>query len=191
MKKLVLASVSPRRKEILQMVGFTFRIAKSNIDEKFNPRLQAKGQAEFLSRQKAEAVAERYVDAIVIGVDEVISLGGEVLGKPTSPEQAKKMLSRLSGKAHLAITAFTIIDSSTKKSVTKSVETKVYMKYINRKEIEWYIRTGEPFDKSGGYAIQGKGSVFIEKIEGDYFNVVGLPIFELVEELKKFDITLF
>ena len=190
MKKLVLASESPRRRELLEMIGLSFRVAKSNVEEKFNPRLRARGQAEYLSLQKAQAVAERFVDAIIIGVDEVVTIDSDVLGKPDNNESARRMLEKLQGRVHRVITAYTIIDSATKRTLTESVETKVYMRRISRKEMEWYIATGEPFDKAGGYGIQGKGSVFIEKIEGDYFTVVGLPISSLILSLRKFGVSL-
>ena len=191
MKKLVLASESPRRHEILTMVGLSFRIAKSNISEKFNPRFSPRSQAEDLSRQKAEAVAVRYRNAVIIGADTIVSLDNELFGKPESSQIAKAMLTKLQGKTHRVITGFTILDTDLRKSVTKSVETKVTMKSMSKKEIEWYILTKEPMDKAGAYAIQGKGSVFIEKIDGDYFNVVGLPIASLLEELNKFEIRLY
>ena len=190
MKKLVLASESPRRRELLEMIGLSFRVAKSNVEEKFNPRLRARGQAEYLSLQKAQAVAERFVDAIIIGVDEVVTIDSDVLGKPDNNESARRMLEKLQGRVHRVITPYTIIDSPTKRTVTESVETKVYVRRISRKEMEWYIATGEPFDKAGGYGIQGKGSVFIEKIEGDYFTVVGLPISSLILSLRKFGVSL-
>ena len=112
------------------------------------------------------------------------------MGKPDNNESARRMLEKLQGRVHRVITAYTIIDSATKRTLTESVETKVYMRRISRKEMEWYIATGEPFDKAGGYGIQGKGSVFIEKIEGDYFTVVGLPISSLILSLRKFGVSL-
>lgn len=190
MRKLILASQSPRRKEILSMVGLSFRVAKSNIDEKLNPRLGPISQAEELSMQKAQAVAKRYTDAIIIGADTIVSLGNEIFGKGETTTNSKRILSKLQGRTHSVITGFTIIDTATKKSITKSVETKVTIKKMSKKEIEWYVATKEPMDKAGAYAIQGKGSIFVERIEGDYFNVVGLPIASMTEELKKFDINL-
>ena len=188
MRKLVLASTSPRRKQILEQIGLSFRVAKSNVVEKLNPRLTPKGQAEDLSRQKAEAVAKRFVDAVILGADQVISLDNETFGKPQGTMDAKRMLFRMQGRQHSVITAFTIIDTTMKKSVTKSVETKVTMKHMNKRDIEWYVGTKEPFGRAGAYSIQGIGAVFIEKIEGDYFNVVGLPIATVFDELKKFNI---
>jgi septum formation protein len=190
MKKLVLASTSPRRKEILEMVGFSFRTTKSNVIEKFNPRLSPRGQAESLSQQKAEAVAERYKDAIIIASDTVVAIDNESIGKPEDVADAKRLLRKLHGRIHSVYTAFTIIDIATKKTVTKSVQTKVSIRKMTPREIDWYVASGEPMDKAGAYAIQGRGAIFIEKIEGDYFNVVGLPIASLIEELKKFGIYL-
>jgi septum formation protein len=188
MKKLVLASTSPRRKELLEMVGLTFRTAKSNVDEVFNPRLSPKGQAESLSQQKAQAVANRYSDAIVLGADTIVSLGNEQFEKGENRENSTRLLQKLQGKTNLVTTSFTIIDTAANKSVTKSVETKVTLKKMSKKEIAWYVKTKEPFDKAGAYAAQGKGSLFIERIEGDYFNVVGLPISAVIDELKKFGV---
>ena len=190
MKKLVLASASPRRKELLEQVGLTFRTAKSNVDEVFNPRLSPKGQAESLSQQKAQVVAQRFTDAIVIAADTIVSLGNEQFEKGENPENSTRLLQKLQGKTHIVTTGFTIIDTATNKSVTKSVETKVTLKKMSKKEIEWYVRTKEPFDKAGAYGAQGKGSLFIERIEGDYFNVVGLPISAVVDELKKFGVSI-
>lgn len=189
MKKIILASSSPRRKELLTSIGVKFKAIKSNVDEKMNPRLGPASQAELLSQQKAEAVAERYDDAIIIGADTLIAIDNEILGKPKDLVDARRILKKLSGKMQKVITGFTIIDSETKKSITKSVETKVYMRSVSDKEITAYMKKEYTLDKAGGYAIQGVGSIFVEKIEGDYFNVVGLPLYTLTKELKKFGIS--
>lgn len=191
MRKLVLASTSPRRKDLLEMIGLSFRVAESHVTEVFNPRLRARGQAESLSLQKAEAVAIRYKDAVILGADQVISFETEVLGKPHTSENAKRMLTKLQGKTHRVITAFTIIDTLSKKTTTHSVETKVTMRRMSKKEIEWYVATGEPLDRAGSYAMQGIGALFVEKIDGDYTNVIGLPVGDVVRELQKFGVTLF
>jgi len=169
MRKIILASASPRRKEILASTG---------------PRALAR----FLSRKKAEEVAESHKDAIVIAADTFIVYKHKRLGKPSGSDDARKMLKLLSGKAHSVITGFTIIDSKTKKKISRSIETKVYFNKLTQSEINAYVRSGEPLDKAGAYAIQGLGAVFIDKIEGDFFNVVGLPISALAESLKKFGI---
>ncbi len=143
-----------------------------------------------MSRGKAESVAKKHNDAIIISADTIIALDGEIFGKPHTPERAKEFLEKLSGKTHSIFTGFTIINTSTKSSVSKSVETKVYFKKWSPQEIDWYVATQEPLDKGGGYAIQGLGALFIKRIKGDYFNIMGLPLFELTQTLQnKFGIT--
>lgn len=188
MRNIILASASPRRKKLLKQLGIEFTIDASNIDEKLNPRYRPRKQIESLSLQKAQAVAPNYDDAVIIAADTMVALGDEMLGKPKDKKEAARMLRKLSGTQHVIITAFTVIDSKTKKVVTKSVETKVFFKKLSPKEIRQYIETKEPIDKAGAYAIQEKGALFIEKIEGDYFGAVGLPLFLLGKELKRFDI---
>lgn len=188
MKQIILASASPRRKEILERVGLIFKVDPSNIKEDLNLDLEPLELAKYLSLQKAQDVAKRYKDAVIIGADTFVLLNGEILGKPKTKENAKKMLTELSGKCHLVITGFTIIDTKLNKVVTKSAETKVYFKKMSDKEIEDYVETNEPLDKAGAYAIQEKGGIFVEKIEGDFFNIVGLPLFSLIEELKEFGV---
>lgn len=190
MKTIILASASPRRKELLERIGLKFKIVKSNFEEKLNPKVDFHTLSKKLSLGKAEAVAENFKNSIVIAADTFVVLGKEIFGKPKDKEHAKKMLKKLCGKMHLVITGFTIIDTKTQKQISKSVESKVYMRKLSQKEIEDYIKTKEPFGKAGAYAVQEKGSVLIEKIEGDYFNIVGLPIFALAKELKKFKVNL-
>lgn len=197
MKNIILASASPRRKELLERIGLKFEVVKSDFEEKFDPKLDFHTLAERLSLGKAKAVAKRFKNStpilsgsIIIAADTLIIANREVLGKPKDKNDAKNMLNKLSGKMHLVITGFTIIDTQSKKTITKSDETKVYMRKITNKEIENYIKTKEPFGKAGAYAVQEKGSVFVEKIEGDFFNVVGLPIFALMKELKKFGVSM-
>lgn len=188
MKKIILASNSPRRKDLLKQIGLEFEIDPSNYEEDMTLKMNPSKLAEHLSLGKAEDVAKRHKDAIVISADTIVAIGGEVFGKPKTEERSKYMLQKLSGKAHSVITGFTIIDTETNKQISKSVETKVYFKNISEEETDAYIATGEPLDKGGGYAIQGLAALFIEKIEGDYFNIVGLPIGAIVEELKNFGV---
>ncbi|MBE0426715.1 MAG: septum formation protein Maf [Nitrospirae bacterium] len=124
-----------------------------------------------------------------ISADTFIVFKNRLLGKPHTDKEAEKMLNMLNGKAHSVITDFTIMDTASKKILSRSVETKVYFKKLGRKEINAYVRSKEPLDKAGAYAIQGLGSVFIERIDGDFLNVVGLPLLALAESLKKFGIT--
>lgn len=191
MKQITLASASPRRRELLEQIGLHVKVVPSKILEKLNPRLKPVGQAKALSLQKAEEVARKYTDAIIIGADTIVAINDEILGKPRDLREAKRMLRKLSGKTHTVITGFTIINTQKKKSITKAIETKVSMKSLSKKEINWYIKNEDLLDKAGAYAIQGKGSIFIEKIEGDYFNIVGLPLFSVAKELKKFSVLFY
>ena len=188
MKKIILASGSPRRKKLLEQLGLKFEIKTSNFEEKIEPNLNPHTLVKKQSRGKAKNVAKLYKNALIIAADTMVYLNGKYIGKPITEKNARNALQQLSGKKHLIISGFTIIDTLTNKTITKSVETKVYFKKLTLKEIDDYIKTGEPLDKAGAYGIQEKGAIFVEKIEGDYFNVVGLPIFALVTELKKFDV---
>ena len=188
MKRIILASSSPRRKEILEITGLVFEVIPSNYEENMNNDIPPVELAKELSKGKAEEVAMKHDNAIVIGADTFIALGNEVLGKPQNESDAIAMLQRLSGNSHSVITGLTIIDSSSDKTISEAVETKVYFKKLSNAEIQAYVSSGEPMGKAGSYAIQGLGSIFIEKIEGDYFNVKGLPLSNLVEKLKKFKV---
>jgi len=189
MRKIILASASPRRKEILRKTGLNFSVCTSDYKEDINLSLKPRALAKFLSRKKAETVAHKYKNAIIIAADTFIVFKNRLLGKPHTDKEAEKMLNMLNGKAHSVITGFTIMDTASKKILSRSVETKVYFKKLGRKEINAYVRSKEPLDKAGAYAIQGRGSVFIERIDGDFLNVVGLPLLALTESLRKFGIT--
>ena len=188
MRKIILASASPRRKEILKITGLDFSVSAGNYEEDLNLPLKPRELARFLSRKKAEAVTHRHRDALIIAADTFIVFQGRLLGKPRSSREAKKMLQMLNGKVHSVITGFTIMDSLSRKTLSSSVETKVYFKKLTDKEITEYVRSGEPIDKAGAYAVQGLGAVFIRKIDGDFFNVMGLPLCALAESLKKFGV---
>ncbi len=190
MKKIILASASPRRKEILGTTGLKFDICVSDYEEDLSIKKEPRALARFLSRKKAEDVAPKYKNAIIIAADTFIVFRGKLLGKPHTPKEAVKMLTMFNGNAHSVITGFTILDTGSNKRVSRSIETKVYFKKLTQKEIKAYVRTKEPLDKAGAYAIQGLGALFVEKIEGDFFNVVGLPLCELAESLKKFGVTI-
>jgi len=190
MKKIILASQSPRRKDLLSQIGLKFEVDPSNYQEDMSLKMDPKELAEYLSLGKAKDVAQRHKDSIIIAGDTFCVLDKEVLGKPKTKENAKAMLQKLSGKTHSIITGFAIIDTETKKQISKSVETKVYFRNISEKEIDTYIDSGEPMDFAGAYAIQHLGGLFVEKIDGDYFNIVGLPILPLTIELKNFGINI-
>ncbi|MBI4849000.1 MAG: septum formation inhibitor Maf [Nitrospirae bacterium] len=187
-RKIVLASASPRRKEILKLTGLKFSVRASDYEEDLDLLFKPRELARHLSRKKAEAVANKYSNAIIIAADTFIVFKNKLLGKPHTEKEAGKMLRRLNGKAHSVITGFTIMDTGSDKILSRSVETKVYFKKLSAEDIRIYVKSKEPLDKAGAYAIQGRGSVFIEKIEGDFFNVMGLPLSALTGGLKKFGV---
>lgn len=187
MKKIILASNSPRRKELLSKAGLSFEVVPSNYEEDMSLPLSPQELAKTLSRGKAEDVANKYPEVVVIGADTFVAFDGRVLGKPYTKEKAKEMLTILSGKQHVIITGFTIIEKTANKSISKAIESKIFFRNLTEKEIDDYVETGEPLDKAGAYAIQGLGSKLIEKTEGDYASILGLPIDDVVETLKGFD----
>jgi septum formation protein len=190
MYKLILASASPRRKKLLKQIGLEFDVMPTNIEEKLNPRLKPVRQVESLSLQKALAAAEmkEAKNAVILTSDTMVAIDDEVLGKPKDQKDAKRMLRKLSGREHSVITAFTLYDTKTKKNVTRSVESKIWFKKLTSHEISSYIEREKPYDKAGAYGIQELASVFVEKVEGDYPAIVGLPLHALARELKKFGI---
>lgn len=187
-KRIILASSSPRRKKLLQMISLKFEVAESKFEEDMNLPMKPHKLACFLSLQKAKHISNDYPKAIIIAADTFVVLGNTLFGKPRSYKEAKLMLHALSGKSHTVITGFTIIDTETKKIASKSVGTKVYFKKLASLEIESYVKSGESIGAAGAYKIQGLASTFVEKIEGDFFNIVGLPISALIKELKKFKV---
>ena len=188
MKKLILASSSPRRKRLLEKAGLKFTVIPNRYEEKLDQNIEPHRLAKSLALGKAKEVAARHKDAIVLAADTIIVFEGEILGKPKDAEDAKRTLSRMSGKSHLAITGFTIIDTNTNKIVSKSTETKVYFRELSSGEIESYVEFGEPLDRAGSYAIESNGSKFVEKIEGSFEGVEGLPLEEVMDELKQFGV---
>jgi septum formation protein len=188
MKKIILASASPRRKELLEKIGLKFEVEPSNYAEDMPSALSPGELARAISLGKARAVATRHKNTIVIAADTFIFFRGKIMGKPGTEAEARKMLMRLRGRPHLVITGFTVLDVDSNKVLTTSVETVVYIKNLTQEEIDAYVKSKEPLDKAGAYAIQGLGSVIVERIEGDYFNVMGLPLSALAEALKEFGI---
>ena len=171
---LVLASASPRRTELLRNAGMTFEVQPANIPEDPRPGEPARDYAERLAREKAEAVARQRPQDVVLGADTVVVLDHQILGKPASADDAVRMLRLLSGREHQVITGVCLIREG--QSFVASESTNVVMCEISENEIQNYVATGEPMDKAGAYAIQGIASRWIPRIEGDYSNVVGLPI---------------
>lgn len=190
MKEVILASASPRRKELLEKIGLRFEVEPANYPEDTHSGLEPHELARKISLEKAKAVASKHKNAIVIAADTFIILGGRILGKPHTAKEAHKMLETINGQPHSVITGFSIIDTGTSKTLSKSVETRVYIRKLTPAEIDAYVKSKEPLDKAGAYAIQGLGAVFVEKIEGDYFNVIGLPLSALTEALKEFGINI-
>jgi len=189
-RPIVLASASPRRRELLEHIGLKFTVDPVEIDEVLDPGQKPAGLAKEISLRKARAAASRHADSVIIAADTIGVLDGVILGKPVDARHARQMLARLSGRCHSVITGFTIIDSATDKVVTRVVETRVYFRKLGRSEIARYVKTGEPLDKAGAYAIQGLGALLVERIEGDYYNVIGLPLCALAVVLRRFGITL-
>jgi septum formation protein len=197
-RKIVLASASPRRAEILRNAGFEFEIIPAEIDESMRRRETAEAYVRRLAKEKALSVARQLpirhglLHRPVVGADTTVRLEGEILGKPGSAEEARKMLRRLSGKWHEVLTGLAVMrmgDAGERPRVVVE-KTRVEFARLSEKEIEEYIKTGEPFDKAGAYAIQGRGGKFIPRIEGCYFNVMGLPLARLHAMLKEIEAVL-
>jgi len=187
--RIILASNSPRRKELLSQVGVTFEVIPSEFEEHLI-ELPPEKLVEHFAYMKAKDVAQaQNEEALVIGSDTIVCLD-EIMGKPRNKEDAFNMLKKLSGKHHRVLSGLSIINTATGESMTEHESTRVKMKELSDAEIMAYINTGEPADKAGAYAIQGMGSLFVEGIEGDYFNVVGLPLFRLGKMLESFGLKL-
>ena len=190
MKRIILASASPRRVELLEKIGLRFKVEPSNYEEDMHSELEPHEFARKISLEKAEAVASKHKNAIVIAADTIIVFGSKILGKPHTENEARKMLETINGKSHSVITGFSIMDTGKNKTISKSVETKIHIRKLTPAEIDAYVKSKEPLDKAGAYAIQGLGAVFVERIEGDYFNVIGLPLSALTKALKEFGINI-
>ena len=182
-KKLVLASQSPRRLELLKQITSQFKVVPSSIEEKIDYGLRPEENARLLARAKAEDVAKNYPECWVIGADTIVTLHQEILGKPVDTADAQRMLRRLSGKEHRVATGICVV--SPKKTLDKAITSKVRFKSLANEEIINYVQTGEPMDKAGGYAIQGIGSFMIREFSGSKTNIIGLPIDELKVLLEK------
>lgn len=191
MKKIILASTSPRRKEILEILGIPFEVMASSYDEDMTLRLEPAELVKHLSEGKAKDVAAKHSEGIIIGADTVVVFEGEIIGKPKDVEDARRMLADFNGKELAVITGFTVIDVEKRKTLSRSVKTKVFFRKLLNEDIERYLVSGEAMDKAGAFGIQGLGTLLIEKIEGDYYDVVGLPLSALVEALEEFGINVW
>ena len=178
---IILASASPRRKELLSLICDNFKIIPAEIDESLDGNVSLYDIPEYLARQKAAAVYKNHPDDIVIGCDTGVFVDNQMIGKPKSEKAAVEILKLLSGKTHRVITGCAILSKGEPISFSKVTEVEFYK--LSDQEILEYVKTGEPMDKAGAYGIQGKGGVLIKQIKGDYFNVVGLPVAELKRKL--------
>ena len=187
--EIILASQSPRRKELLTRIGLTFRISSPDVDETVEPGLSPADTVETLSLRKARAAAKNArPDELIIAADTVVALDDDVLGKPRDGDDAFAMLSALSGREHRVYTGVTVLRGD--RAVTEHEETAVAFRELSPDEIRGYIATGEPLDKAGAYGIQGVGALLVSGIRGDYSNVMGLPVFRLGRILRDFGLDL-
>ncbi len=187
-RRIILASRSPRRKELLEMMGLKFEtIPAEPIDEnEYIDTADIAGSLERLAIVKAMSVACKYPEAAVLAADTVVVCGKEILGKPKDRLDARRMLESLAGRCHKVITGVALLCKETDFCRTFARETNVWFREITTEEIEWYIDSGEPFDKAGAYGIQGKAMIFVDKIEGCFYNIVGLPVGGTIDLIKYF-----
>jgi len=183
-RKLILASASPRRAEILRTVGWPFEALPADIDETRRAGEDAVAYVERVARAKAEGSALRVPGSTILGADTVVVIEDEILGKPRDDEDARRMLRLLRDRWHLVLTGVALVDGDPGSAIVAHEATEVRFAAMSEDEIDWYVATGEPRDKAGAYAIQGQGARFIKEIRGDYLNIVGLPV-RLVYELMK------
>ncbi len=186
---MILASKSPRRKEILEGFGFKLEILTSSIEEVSDEEGLLE-QIMDISRKKSLEISKIKKESYVLSADTVVVLDGHILGKPKDEDEAFYMLNSLSARQHKVLTAYTIMNSQKGIDFTSYDSTEVCFKELTEEEIRWYISTGEPMDKAGAYGIQGKGAVLIKKIEGDFFNVMGFPISKFYDDLKQLNLSI-
>jgi len=182
--RFILASASPRRIELLSLLGLRFEIMPSKVEEVFMVGETPREHVLRLSEEKAEKAALLHPDAWVMGADTIVIINGEILGKPRTHNEAKDMLGKLSGRIHTVFTGFTVIRRNAQILIRDAIESAVRFRDIREDEMAWYIKSEEPYDKAGGYAVQGMGAFFIREIHGSYTNVMGLPLCEVVDVLK-------
>lgn len=182
---IILASASPRRVELLSSAGIEFEVAPGDVDEVLLSGETPEDHVVRLARAKAEDVARKAGGRFYVGADTIVVCEGEIMGKPKDSADAERMLNKLSGISHEVITGFAVYDKERDGVITDAVRTRVYFKHLRDEEIRAYIATGCPFDKAGAYAIQGGAAHMVQKIEGSYSNVVGLPLCEVVDALRR------
>lgn len=181
--ELILASKSPRRQELFALVGLRHTVIVSDVEENAPAGLAPDQLVEYLAKIKAEAVFAHHRDACVVGADTVVHIDGEIIGKPKNEEDAKRILRKLSGRSHTVYSGLAVLTRAC--TLVAHEATKVTFASITQEEIDWYVSTGEPLDKAGAYGIQGPGGIFVDRVEGNYFNVIGLPLPPLYRMLKK------
>jgi len=192
MQPIILASASPRRAQILKQIGVSFKVVPSNLPEEITDASCSPSEiVKELAAQKAKHIAGMISHGLIIGADTIVVLEGKILGKPLGPEHAMEMLTLLSGKEHSVYTGIALLKIPEQKFEVDFSETKVKFRAFSQDEALSYIKTGEPFDKAGSYAIQGRGAVFVESITGCYFNVVGLPITKLISMFGDFGVSIW
>jgi len=184
---LILASSSPRRYDLLKMLGLSFAVEHPNVSEDVDLSMEPEKVVEILAKRKAQAIANTKSCGFIIGSDTIVLHNGSILGKPKDEQHAVEMLLKLQGDVHYVYSGVAVIDARTKKTVVDYRKTKVFFKSLDLDEISHYVSTKESLDKAGAYGIQGRAAVFIEKIEGCYFNVMGLPLECLASMLKEFN----
>ncbi len=176
MVKLILASASPRRADLLRMLGLPFQVVPSRVSEALETPLEPAGHVLEISHRKARSVARNFQDELVLGADTIVVLEDDILEKPADADDAVRMLTRLSGKTHRVFTGLILIDTASGRALSDVVVTDVTLKRLSPEDIRRYVETGEPLDKAGAYAAQGRATVFIESVSGCFYNVVGLPL---------------
>ena len=184
---IILASASPRRAEILRTAGWPFAAFPVDIDESRRPAEDAISYVERLAREKAEAAAARSEGSMIVAADTTVTIDQHILEKPAGEKDAVRMLQLLNNRWHTVLTGLALFDRRQSKTIIAHEATEVKFAAISDEEIQWYVATGEPMDKAGGYAIQGLGARLIEEIRGDYFNIVGLPLRLLYELIRAND----
>jgi septum formation protein len=184
---LILASASPRRQELLRSAGISFEIIPSEVDEEWGEGETPEDYVVRLARLKAVKVGEKHKTRWVLAADTIVVIDGKILGKPTNRREAEGMLEMLSDREHKVITGYCLLQTDSGKSRQGRVVSRVRFKELSPEEIRWYLDTGEPFDKAGAYAIQGKAAFMVKEVQGSYTNVVGLPLCEVVEALREME----
>ncbi|MGE0058605.1 MAG: nucleoside triphosphate pyrophosphatase [Dehalococcoidia bacterium] len=184
-RDLVLASASPRRSHILRTLGLSFEVDPADVDETPAEGAPIHAVVATLSLDKARTVAGRHASALVIAADTLVELDGRILSKPVDAADARSMLATMSGRQHRVATGLVLLDAASGDTRTRIVETQVVFRPMSDDEIEAYVATGEPLDKAGSYGIQGLGAGFVERIDGDYYNVAGLPVAALNDLLRE------